>query len=94
MPSLGLGLLGPLLAHSARTVQVLSSGTVNGGIGIYWMFYSGGDYEPMPIPASLPGREGDSLTLEGLRLRPGLAMSQVGGGEGGRGAWGGENGGG
>ena len=41
------------------------------------MFYSGGDFEPVPAPPGLPGAAaGDAV--EGLRMRPGLAMSQVG----------------
>jgi hypothetical protein len=43
------------------------------------MFYSGGDFEAVPAPPGLPGAAaGDAV--EGLRMRPGLAMSQVCGG--------------
>ena len=42
------------------------------------MFYSGGDYEPVPAPQGLPGAA-EGAAVEGLRMRPGLAMSQVGG---------------
>lgn len=61
-------------------VQILSSSSVDSGAGVYWCFYSGGDFEPVPLPASLQttsATHGDA-PLEGLRLRPGLAMSQDG----------------
>ncbi|WIA38670.1 hypothetical protein OEZ86_001976 [Tetradesmus obliquus] len=58
-------------------VQVLSNSSVSSGVGVYWMFYSGGDFEPVPAPPGLPGAAaGDAV--EGLRMRPGLAMSQDG----------------
>ena len=41
------------------------------------MFYSGGDFQPVPAPDNLPAR-GGAETAEGLRMRPGLAMSQDG----------------
>jgi hypothetical protein len=56
--------------------QVLSNGSVSGGVGVYWMFYSGGDFEPVAAPQGLPGAAAGA-TVEGLRMRPGLAMSQV-----------------
>jgi hypothetical protein len=40
------------------------------------MFYSGADYEPVAVPPGLPGHD-EGTTLEGLRVRPALAMSQV-----------------
>lgn len=40
------------------------------------MFYSGGDFEAVPAPPGLPGAEAGAA-VEGLRMRPGLAMSQV-----------------
>ncbi|KAF8059183.1 NDK1 [Scenedesmus sp. PABB004] len=58
-------------------VQVLSNSSVSSGVGVYWMFYSGGDFEPVPAPPGLPGAE-PGAPVEGLRLRPGLAMSQDG----------------
>ena len=54
------------------------------------MFYSGGDFQPVAPPANLPGPIGEAgggggaagspspPLVEGLRLRPGLAMSQDG----------------
>lgn len=57
--------------------QILSNASVSGGVGVYWMFYSGGDFEAVAAPQGLPGVEAGS-ELEGLRMRPGLAMSQVG----------------
>ncbi len=59
-------------------VQVFSNSSVSSGVGVYWMFYFGGDFSPMDPPAGLPGAEGVEGPLEGLRMRPGLAMSQVG----------------
>ncbi|KXZ52088.1 hypothetical protein GPECTOR_10g1111 [Gonium pectorale] len=57
-------------------VQVLSNGSVSGGVGVYWMFYSGGDYEAVALPEGYPDAPGQGV--EGLRMRPGLAMSQDG----------------
>jgi hypothetical protein len=42
------------------------------------MFYSGGDFQPVSAPANLPAHRGAPATAEGLRMRPGLAMSQDG----------------
>lgn len=65
---------------SVADVQILSSTSVSAGEGVYWMFYSGGSFEPVQLPAGLSqssmGEAGGEL--EGLRLRPGLAMSQDG----------------
>eukprot|EP00878_Enallax_costatus_P028473 GHUV01030757.1.p1 GENE.GHUV01030757.1~~GHUV01030757.1.p1 ORF type:complete len:257 (+),score=73.00 GHUV01030757.1:298-1068(+) len=41
------------------------------------MFYSGGDFEAVAAPAGLPGTQ-EGAAVEGLRMRPGLAMSQDG----------------
>jgi hypothetical protein len=57
-------------------VQLFSSGSVNGGTGVYWMFYTGVDFQPVHVPEGMPGMEG-GRELEGLCARPGLAMSQV-----------------
>ncbi|EFJ53217.1 hypothetical protein VOLCADRAFT_86273 [Volvox carteri f. nagariensis] len=57
-------------------VQVLSNSSVSSGVGVYWMFYSGGDFEPVMLPEGFPS-SGERRPVEGLRLRPGLAMSQV-----------------
>lgn len=60
-------------------VQILSSTSVSSGEGVYWMFYSGGSYETVPLPAGLSSQDGEGGgDVEGLRLRPGLAMSQDG----------------
>ena len=40
------------------------------------MFYQGADYEAVPVPEGLKDVLGEA-DLEGMRLRPGLAMSQV-----------------
>jgi hypothetical protein len=34
-------------------VQILSSSSVSSGTGVYWMFYSGGSYEPVALPAGM-----------------------------------------
>jgi hypothetical protein len=57
-------------------VQLLSSDNVGGGGGVYWMFYTGCDYQPLHVPEGWPGLPAGSQ-LEGLCARPGLAMSQV-----------------
>ena len=57
-------------------LQVLSNSSVSSGVGVYWMFYSGGDFEPVSAPGGLPGVSAGAA-VEGLRMRPGLAMSQV-----------------
>jgi hypothetical protein len=57
-------------------VLLLSSDNVGGGGGVYWMFYTGCDYQPLSVPEGWPGLPGGAQ-LEGLRARPGLAMSQV-----------------
>jgi hypothetical protein len=46
--------------------QILSSDAVNTGVGVYWMFYSGGDFEPVPAPAGMPGLT-PGQSVEGLR---------------------------
>lgn len=61
-------------------VQILSSNSVSTGEGVYWMFYSGGSFEPVQLPPGLSQSSMDEAggDVEGLRLRPGLAMSQDG----------------
>jgi hypothetical protein len=61
-------------------LQVLSNSSVSSGVGVYWMFYAGGDFEPVSAPEGLPGAAAGAA-VEGLRMRPGLAMSQVGASE-------------
>lgn len=38
---------------SVADVQILSSTSVSAGEGVYWMFYSGGSFEPVQLPAGL-----------------------------------------
>lgn len=38
---------------SVADVQILSSASVSAGEGVYWMFYSGGSFEPVQLPAGL-----------------------------------------
>lgn len=59
-------------------VQILSNNAVATGAGVYWMFYAGASREDVPVPQGLPGLQCDTQELEGLRMRPGLAMSQDG----------------
>lgn len=60
-------------------VQILSNNSVDGGIGVYWCFYSGGNYEKTELPPGLfPDQSQESEPREGVTLRPGLAMSQDG----------------
>jgi len=56
-------------------VQVF--GDMGDGAGVFWMFYQGADYEALPVPGSMTESLGEE-DLEGLRMRPGLAMSQDG----------------
>ncbi|GBF93562.1 hypothetical protein Rsub_06282 [Raphidocelis subcapitata] len=66
-------------AHLAVSdVQVFSNSSIQSGVGVYWMFYSGGDFSPLEAPSGMPGAPGAGAALEGLRMRPGLAMSQDG----------------
>lgn len=77
MPHIFLALFGvPGLAAHLSRAQVLSNSSVSSGVGVYWMFYSGGDFEAVAAPEGLPGGAAGAA-VEGLRLRPGLAMSQV-----------------
>lgn len=39
-------------------VQILSSNSVSSGEGVYWMFYSGGSFEAVPLPAGLSSQVG------------------------------------
>ena len=64
-------------AVAVGDVQIFSSGAVQNGVGVYWMFYSGADFAPLTVPAGMPGMPAGA-TLEGLNTRPGLAMSQDG----------------
>ena len=69
-------------AHlSVSDVQLLSTGAVSGEPGgVYWCFYSGGDFEQVELPGGILPDENvtDGVRIEGLRVRPGLAMSQDG----------------
>lgn len=67
----------PTLSSTACTsLQVLSNSSVSSGVGVYWMFYSGGDFEAIAAPEGLPGLAAGQ-EYEGVRMRAGLAMSQV-----------------
>ena len=61
-------------AVAVSDVQLFSSD--HAGAGVYWMFYTGIDFQPLPVPQGLPGMEAGA-EVEGLCARPGLAMSQV-----------------
>eukprot|EP00240_Pyramimonas_obovata_P001687 CAMPEP_0118924826 /NCGR_PEP_ID=MMETSP1169-20130426/2779_1 /TAXON_ID=36882 /ORGANISM="Pyramimonas obovata, Strain CCMP722" /LENGTH=474 /DNA_ID=CAMNT_0006865963 /DNA_START=58 /DNA_END=1482 /DNA_ORIENTATION=+ len=56
-------------------VQMLNSDHVQtfGGAGVYWMFYHGGDFNE-----THENDDGTGAVSEGLRRRPGLALSQDG----------------
>lgn len=60
-------------------VQLFSSDVVQGGAaGVYWMFYTGVDFQPLAAPAGLPNMGvAAGAEMEGLCARPGLAMSQA-----------------
>lgn len=66
---------------------IMSSQKVRASGGVYWMYYSGGDKEDVNVPEEMTrlGKKVNSLPLsqqeliiEGLRMRPGLAMSNDG----------------
>ena len=59
-------------------VQILSSDSVSSSGGVYWCFYSGGDFESVDVPDELKVTDECPSEREGLRLRPGLALSQDG----------------
>jgi len=63
-------------AVGAPDVQVLSSGSVASGVGVYWMFYTGADFAP--APAAAPPGAGAPAAAPGRRTLPGLALSQDG----------------
>lgn len=44
--------------------------------GVFYMYYTGANTETVVTPEGIPGLE-SGIEMEGLRLRPGLAMSQV-----------------
>ncbi len=44
---------------------MLSSSVVNTGVGVYWMFYAGGDFNSAAAPAGLPGFA-DGAEIESL----------------------------
>ncbi len=65
-----------LISAACPSPQVLSNSSVSSGVGVYWMFYSGGDFEAIAAPQGLPGLAAGQ-EYEGVRMRAGLAMSQV-----------------
>jgi hypothetical protein len=60
-------------AVAVSDVQLFST---DGPAGVYWMFYTGADYQPLQVPDGMPGMT-PGAEVEGLCTRPGLAMSQV-----------------
>lgn len=58
-------------------VQMFSSAAVNSGTGVYWMFYTGCNFDDAAAPEALQRLVGAAADAEGLCGRPGLAMSQV-----------------
>ncbi len=48
----------------AGDVQIMSSGVVGGGTGVYWMFYSGGSFEEVEVPAALQVRSMQHSTVQ------------------------------
>ena len=55
------------------TRQVISNGSVDSGVGVFWMFYSGVDTAKHP---PVPPHQGPDA--QGRRPRIGLALSQTG----------------
>ncbi len=67
-------------AVGAPDVQVLSSGAVAAGVGVYWLFYTGADFNPAP-PVRAAGADTQAPAgpdAPGRRMLPGLALSQDG----------------
>eukprot|EP00850_Spirogloea_muscicola_P013411 SM000091S24569 [mRNA] locus=s91:24539:26410:- [translate_table: standard] len=66
---------------SVSDVLIMSSQKVRAQAGVYWMYYSGGDAEELDLPAAYAGLGYSGKVgqrVEGLRMRPGLAMSNDG----------------
>ncbi|WPT17716.1 hypothetical protein PSENEW3_00005718 [Picochlorum sp. SENEW3] len=63
---------------SVSDVQILSNSAVDSPGGVYWCFYAGGDFEQVQVPEGLRVTDVCPTEREGLRTRPGLAMSQDG----------------
>ena len=49
-------------------LQVFASTPGEGAAGVYWMFYSGSNFEEAALPEALPGVQGQS-SAEGLRYK-------------------------
>ena len=47
--------------------QILSNSSVATGVGVYWMFYAGGSFEPADAPDGVAGLPAGQA-VEGLRL--------------------------
>lgn len=65
---------------TAPGAQIFSNNNVSGGVGVYWMLYTGANYEPLEVGSTALAHLAatEEGTVEGLRLRAGLAMSQDG----------------
>jgi hypothetical protein len=46
--------------------QMLASSVVDNGTGVYWLFYTGGDFAETVAPTGLPGFT-EGAAVEGLR---------------------------
>lgn len=71
-------IVGRACCYSCAT-QVLSSGAVASGVGVYWMFYAGADFsktQPLLAPGAPPSTPADEAP--GRCVRVGLALSQNG----------------
>jgi hypothetical protein len=47
-------------------LQIFSSDSVNTGVGVYWMFYTGGNFEEAAVPSGMPALP-EGKHIEGLR---------------------------
>jgi len=47
-------------------LQIFSSDAVNTGVGVYWMFYTGGNFEEVVVPGGMPTLP-EGKSIEGLR---------------------------
>ena len=56
----------PLTKSTVTLSQIFSSDAVNTGVGVYWMFYTGGNFETAHTPTGLPDLP-EGQEVEGLR---------------------------
>ena len=53
------------LSRALSCHQMLASSVVNTGVGVYWLYYAGGDFNTSPAPQGIPGLQ-EGTQVEGL----------------------------